>query len=133
VRLFPSGASHQFPSSEEVLQCPENSFDHSKVYQEKNHLQYAFGGGKPNFAKCWENQIIVQSSPSIGKTLAFNSLRGLEAELSVRGLMSGNAMPECPDAILGRHGRGYIRLRRVNGTSKGHESERRMTHQHQKT
>ena len=102
-----------------------------EAYQKKNHLQYAFGGGNPNFTKCWENQKIVHLL-QLGETLAFNSLRGLEAELSVRGLMGGNAMPECPDAISGMQGRGYVRLYRVNGIfSNGHQSER-MTHQHQK-
>lgn len=103
-----------------------------EAYQEKNIEKpstVCIWWGKTKFRK-----VLGKSnnppSPSIGKTLAFNSLRGLEAELSVRGLMGGNAMPECPDAILGRHGRGYIRLYRVDGTSKG---ERRMTHQHQKT
>ncbi len=138
VSLFPSGASHQRPA----LEVPPNlkvyiyiskSFKviSREAYQKKNHLQYAFGGGNPNFTKCWENQKIVHLL-QLGETLAFNSLRGLEAELSVRGLMGGNAMPECPDAISGMQGRGYVRLYRVNGIfSNGHQSER-MTHQHQK-
>ena len=88
--------------------------NHSKLSlvkhtKRKTHLQYAFGGGNPNFTKCWENQKIVHLL-QLGETLAFNSLRGLEAELSVRGLMGGNAMPECPDAISGMQGRGYVRL-----------------------